>query len=84
VHHLYVARHDRPDEVVARLSERGIGSRRYYDVPLHRQPAMARFARGELPGSDEIARTNVALPMGTALTEQQVREVVAACASGST
>ena len=38
----------------------------------------------ELPGTEEAARTNHALPMGIDLTEEQIREVVAACASGST
>jgi dTDP-4-amino-4,6-dideoxygalactose transaminase len=38
----------------------------------------------ELPGTAEAARTNLALPMGTGLSEEQVTEVVAACASGST
>jgi dTDP-4-amino-4,6-dideoxygalactose transaminase len=38
----------------------------------------------ELPGTDEAARTNLALPMGPELSEEQVRQVVAACAFGST
>ena len=38
----------------------------------------------ELPATEEAARTNFALPMGTDLTEDQVRQVVEACASGST
>ena len=32
----------------------------------------------------QAARTHVALPMGTELTDGAVREVVEACASGST
>ena len=38
----------------------------------------------ELPATEEAARTNFALPMGTDLSEDQVRQVVEACASGST
>ena len=38
----------------------------------------------ELPATEEAARTNFALPMGTDLTEDQVRQVVEECASGST
>jgi dTDP-3-amino-3,4,6-trideoxy-alpha-D-glucose transaminase len=81
-HHLYVVRHERADELRAALEEQGIGARPYYRVPVHRQPAMATDV--SLPGTDEAARTNLALPMGTGLSEEQVREVVAACASGST
>ena len=83
-YHLYVVRSERPDELVAALGERGVAARGYYRAPVHRQPATAQFARGELPGTDEVARTNVALPMGTQLGDEAVREVVAACASGST
>jgi dTDP-3-amino-3,4,6-trideoxy-alpha-D-glucose transaminase len=71
VYHLYVVRSDGP----------AVG-RGYYRVPVHRQPAIRSDA--DLPGTEEAARTNHALPMGTDLTEAQLREVVAACASGST
>ena len=84
VYHLFVVRSERADELLAGLTERGIGARGYYRVPVHRQPATARYATAELPGTDEAARTGLALPMGTGLTEVAVREVVEACASGST
>ena len=88
VFHLYVASHPRPDELSARLAERGIEARSYYRVPVHRQPAMAPYlpegGPPELPGTDEAAATNLALPMGPDLTRAQVEEVVAACESGST
>ena len=83
-YHLYVVRSERADELAGALAERGIGARGYYRVPVHRQPAMARFAAPELPGTDEAARTGLALPMGTGLSDDAVREVVEACASGST
>jgi dTDP-3-amino-3,4,6-trideoxy-alpha-D-glucose transaminase len=70
-YHLYVVRSER---------ELPIG-RGYYRTPVHRQPAIA--SEVELPGTEEAARTNYALPMGTDLTEDQVREVVE-CVSGST
>jgi dTDP-3-amino-3,4,6-trideoxy-alpha-D-glucose transaminase len=78
-HHLYVARHDRADELIAALTERGIGARGYYRTPVHLQPAMARYAGAQLPVTAEIARTNLALPMGTDLTTDQVASVVGAC-----
>jgi dTDP-3-amino-3,4,6-trideoxy-alpha-D-glucose transaminase len=83
VHHLYVVRGDRADDLAAALGQSQIGARGYYRVPIHRQPATARFAPEglELPGTDEVARTHLALPMGPELSEEHVREVVAACAS---
>ena len=71
VFHLYVAR-----------AERLPVGRGYYRVPVHRQPAIGSDV--DLPGTEEAARTNRALPMGKDLTEEQIRKVVAACASGST
>jgi len=81
VYHLYVVRHERPDELAAALAERGVGARGYYRTPVHRQPGMADFVNPvDLPGTEECARTNLALPMGTLLTREHVSEVVRALA----
>ncbi len=85
--HLYVIRHDKPDDLAAGLKEAGIGTKRYYAVPLHRQVAMRPWAGAELPGTDAAARTHLAIPMSPVLDRAQADEVVAAvkaCASGST
>jgi dTDP-3-amino-3,4,6-trideoxy-alpha-D-glucose transaminase len=71
VYHLYVVR--------AESLPLGRG---YYRVPVHRQPAVGMDV--DLPATEEAARTNYAIPMGIDLTEAEVREVIAACASGST
>ena len=78
--HLYVVRHARADDLLAALAQRRIGARAYYRTPIHRQPAMAAFAPPDdgLPGTAEAARTHVALPVGAAITREQVAEVVAA------
>lgn len=80
--HLYVVAHRRPDALVAVLGEHGIQARGYYRTPLHRQPAMSPYAEGvELPVTEHLARTNLALPMGPSLSAEQVRQVVAAIAA---
>lgn len=79
VYHLFVARHERPDELIEALGRQGVEARAYYRIPVHRQPAMAAQADLELPGTDLAARTNLALPMGPELGEGSVAEVVAAC-----
>ena len=88
VYHLYVARHPRPDDLAAQLRARGVEARGYYRRPVHLQPAMEHLlSEGgppDLPGTDEAARTNLALPMGPTLTDEQIDEVLAACAFGST
>ena len=79
--HLYVVTHPRPDALIAALGTAGVESRSYYRLPIHRQVAMAPFApHYELPVTDELSRTNLALPMNPALSSTQAREVVEAVA----
>ncbi len=82
VYHLYVVRSERADELQAALADRGVAASGYYRTPIHRQPALASAT--ELPGTEQAARTHLALPMGPKLGDEQVREVVDACASGLT
>jgi dTDP-4-amino-4,6-dideoxygalactose transaminase len=80
VYHLYMARSRGADDLIEALGQAGIGTRAYYRRPVHLQPAMEPFADSslELPGTAEAARENIALPMGTDLTEDSVSEVVSA------
>jgi dTDP-4-amino-4,6-dideoxygalactose transaminase len=81
--HLYVVTHPRADGLIEALRRRGIEARGYYRTPLHAQPAMAPYAPGgvTLPVAEEVARTNLALPMSPALTAEEGQEVVSALAS---
>jgi dTDP-4-amino-4,6-dideoxygalactose transaminase len=85
-YHLYVVRSERRDRLAAGLAEAGIGTRAYYRIPLHRQPAMAPFAPPtSLPGAEAAAKETLALPMGPALSDSQVAtvaEAVTALATG--
>ncbi len=77
--HLYVIRHARADELAAGLKERGIGQKAYYRVPVHKQVAMAPYATGvELPATDEVAASHLAIPISPVLSEEQAAEVVGA------
>jgi dTDP-4-amino-4,6-dideoxygalactose transaminase len=80
--HLYVVRHPHAEALRAALGEAGVQSRAYYRTPLHRQPAMAPYVSQSptLPGTDELARTNLALPMSPVLDHGQVGAVAAALA----
>jgi dTDP-3-amino-3,4,6-trideoxy-alpha-D-glucose transaminase len=80
--HLYVVRDPSADALAGALKEAGVGHRGYYRVPVHRQPAMREWGAGvELPGTDEAARTNLAVPMSPVLTTEQAEEVVAVVSS---
>jgi dTDP-4-amino-4,6-dideoxygalactose transaminase len=84
--HLYVVCHPQADELIAQLAQRGVQARGYYRTPLHRQPAMASYldAGLELPATDALAASNLALPMGPTLSGRQVDEVANAVASAAT
>jgi dTDP-4-amino-4,6-dideoxygalactose transaminase len=81
--HLYVVSHERPDQLHEALAEAGINARSYYRVPIHRQPAMRPFAADgySLAATDELARSNLALPISPVLDPAQVREVAGAVAA---
>jgi dTDP-3-amino-3,4,6-trideoxy-alpha-D-glucose transaminase len=75
--HLYVVRSERAGELESGLTAAAIGCKGYYRTPVHRQPAMRAFGAGaELPVTDELARTHLALPMSPVLGAGQAAEVV--------
>jgi dTDP-3-amino-3,4,6-trideoxy-alpha-D-glucose transaminase len=74
--HLYVVRTADPDRLRDALAAAGVQARSYYRVPTHRQPAFA--AEISLPGTEEAARSNLALPIGPSLGAAQVDTIVAA------
>jgi dTDP-3-amino-3,4,6-trideoxy-alpha-D-glucose transaminase len=77
--HLYVIRHDQPDALAEQLKAKDVGASGYYRTPVHKQQSMAEWGHGvELPVTDELARTHLALPISAALTRDQVDEVVGA------
>ena len=74
--HLYVIRHEEADRLARLLAEAGIGARAYYRDPVHAQPPMAPWPpRVALPGTDEAARTHLAIPMSATLRPEQIAEV---------
>jgi len=77
--HMYVVRHAHADELIASLAQVGVEARGQYRLPVHRQPAMSQWgARADLPATDQLARTSLALPMSPVLTADQAHEVIEA------
>jgi dTDP-4-amino-4,6-dideoxygalactose transaminase len=76
--HLYVVRTERADDLAAALRAAGHGQKAYYRTPVHEQPAMREYAGdAELPGTAEVARTHLAIPMSPVLGAEQAAEVTA-------
>ena len=79
--HLYVVTHPHAEALVDALGRHGVGARGYYRTPMHRQPALAPWGSGvELPVTDRLAATNLALPMSPTLTDQDAGVVTGAVA----
>ena len=76
--HLYVIRAQGIDELAAGLGDAGVATKVYYRTPVHRQPAMREWGDAQLPVTDELAATHLAIPMSPVLTRAQADEVVAA------
>jgi dTDP-4-amino-4,6-dideoxygalactose transaminase len=78
--HLFVVTHPRADQLIGALNQAGVQARGYYRIPLHKQPAMVPYARDtpSLPATDELAATNIALPISPVFGPGQAREVVSA------
>lgn len=64
------------DRACARLSEAGIGSRRWYGRGLHLEPFLAGRGHDDLPVTEALSGTHVGLPGAVDLTEAEIALVV--------
>jgi dTDP-4-amino-4,6-dideoxygalactose transaminase len=77
--HLFVVGHPRVQELEAALAAAEVGHKAYYRTPVHRQEPMRGWAGGvELPGTEQAARSHLAIPMSPVLTREQAELVTAA------
>ena len=82
VWHVFPVFCERRDELQKFLKDRGIDSLIHYPIPPHQQEAFAgALSRGELrhgslPIAEELARTELSIPMGPGMTDEQVSCVI--------
>lgn len=82
VWHVFPVFCERRDELQKFLKDRGVETLIHYPIPPHLQEAFdGALSRGELrygplPIAEELARTELSLPMGPAMTDEQVAYVV--------
>ncbi len=77
VHHLYVARAARRNQLRNFLLRRGISSAVHYPVPLHLQPAFrdCGLRRGDLPVAERACHEIISLPLWPYMPESMARAV---------
>lgn len=83
VYHIFSVFHAERDRLQAHLSKAGIQSGMHYPFPVHLQKAYAelRHKPGDFPVSEQIANTQLSLPMYPELTNEDVTRVVNALKS---
>jgi len=84
IFHQYVIRvPGNRDALMEHLKTRGVGTKVYYPIPLHRQECFSYlgYKEGDFPESESAARETLALPVYPELTEAQQAYVVDAIRS---
>jgi dTDP-4-amino-4,6-dideoxygalactose transaminase len=78
VYNQFTIRTPQRDELSAYLTQRGIGNRIYYPVPLHLQECYRSlgYQKGDFPVSEQLSQEVLSLPIYPELTPDQLQYVV--------
>ncbi|MDK2885922.1 MAG: hypothetical protein PWP54_480 [Thermosipho sp. (in: thermotogales)] len=73
------------EKVKEHLNKEGIGTSIYYPVPLHLQKCFKNlgYKKGDLPISEKLSQTTLALPIFPELTEEEIEKIVFEIKRGS-
>ena len=77
-YYIYALKHRNAGKIMAKLTEAGIQCGVYYPVPLHMQGAFAYlgYRQGDLPVTEELARTTFAIPVYPELLSEEREFIV--------
>ncbi len=77
VHHLYVVRSEKKDDLQNYLRSRGIQTAVHYPTPVHLQEAYRElgYAEGSFPGAEKHCRQVLSLPIYPELKEEEIVHV---------
>ena len=76
VHHLFVIRTEKRDELRSYLEDNGVQALIHYPVPPHKQKAYKEWNGKCFPVTEKIHREVLTLPMSSVLTEDEVGRVI--------
>ena len=76
--HIFAIRHPQRDRLQEHLTQAGIGTLIHYPIPPHLSGAYADsgWKAGDFPISEELSRTQLSLPMGPHVSEEQAQVVI--------
>ena len=77
-YYIYALKHPKAEIIKERLREDGVSCGTYYPVPLHLQGAFAElgYQEGDLPVTEELAKTTFAIPVFPELKEEEREYVI--------
>ena len=78
VWHIFALRCDRRDELASFLTEKGLGINKHYPIAIHLQDCYKDLGlkEGDLPIAEEIAATQLSLPMYYGMTDEEIQYVI--------
>lgn len=78
VYHTFIIQADRRDQLQAFLTEKGVGTKVHYAVPIHLQPVAKElgYKMGSLPVTERQAQMVLSLPVAQSLQPEMLEYVV--------
>jgi dTDP-4-amino-4,6-dideoxygalactose transaminase len=76
--HIFAIRHPQRDRLHDHLAQAGIGTMIHYPIPPHLSGAYAAsgWKEGDFPISEDLAKTQLSLPMGPHVSDEQAQAVI--------
>lgn len=74
--HLFPIFCNKRDELQKYLKENGIGTVIHYPIPPHKQKCYSQWNNLSLPVTEKIHDTELSLPIGPAITDEQVQYII--------
>ncbi len=77
-YYIFALKHKKADAIIKYLNDNGVGSGVYYPIPLHLQGAFSylKYKPGDLPVTEELAKTTFAIPVFPELFEEEKEYIV--------
>ena len=78
MYHIFPVFSEQRDVLQAYLEERGVHCLIHYPIPVHLQKAYSGlgYQKGDFPAAEELAETELSIPLYPGMTEEQISYVI--------